>query len=144
MGSALSGADAAAFDQAAWCSEAVSNAKVDRKDVQATFRYVQFHHPFFGCAKPVNQLPQWTGQETVEQLAKLADAVTVICCEQVGNEGGVNSDDADALRTLNATAVANCAYVALHHPRETVRQTALQTIQRWRSAKLPPHPTANK
>lgn len=140
MGLTTSINDAATFDQAKWCTDALAQSKVDRKDVQRTFQYVKSYHPFFGCAKPVDQLPEWTGKESLEQLAELADAVTVICFEQIGDEGGTRPDDAEphAHRKLNTTAVANCAYVALNHSKFAIRKQASETINRWRAVKLQP------
>lgn len=123
------------FDQAAWCREHAS--KVDTTNVQTTFHYVKWNHPFFGCAKHVNQLPTFTGQETLEQLAEIADAVTVLCVQQLDNEGmgWDQMDTPEQLLAINSTGIANTAYLALHHDNPKIRNAAAVVIQRWRLAK---------
>ncbi len=132
------------FDQAAWCADALRAWHVDSSDVQRTFRYVVSNHPLHGCATAVP--PLLNGRETDRELARFADAVTILCCEAVGDDSfGAQPEPAldtpAKLLEINATGVANMAHVAIHHTSPDVRQRAAHALTLWRNAKAPQPPS---
>jgi hypothetical protein len=62
-------------------------------------------------------MPKIKGTETIEELAKYADAITVACYEVLGYE-----KEALSVSPINTTGFGNMAFIALHHPDERVRQ----------------------
>lgn len=134
----LSGSSLDAFDQSAWCDRHLAN--VNPENVQGTFIYVRWQHPLFGCAKPPHLLPKWTGRESTEDLAKMADAVTCLCLKQLGQEtfpADRKVPPDDQLLAMNTTAVANLALIALNHPTQNVKTAALRDLERWRALRNP-------
>jgi hypothetical protein len=123
------------FDQEAWCNQ--HRQSINPDDVMATFKFVKWRHPLFGCAK--NIMPVLNGHESDADLAKLADAVTVLCVEQVGIECfAENKQDllTNDLSTLNTTAIGNLAYVALNHSNKNIKNKASARLLLWRQAKI--------
>ena len=63
------------------------------------------------------------GKWSLEEMARLADAFTVIHCEKIGKHqlDSIASTAPDTTE-LMTTGIANVAYVALFHSDETVRR----------------------
>ena len=131
------------FDQGVWCEQ--HRPFVNVGDVQATYLYVRWRHPLFGVAKPAEKLPIWNGAEPIEVIAKMADAVTILCLETVGRELTNNEAKVSAqIPDMQTTAVANLAYVALHHADEQVKTVANAHLQAWRHQTPKSQITQNK
>jgi hypothetical protein len=108
------------IDNEKWVADNIQH--LDRKDVNATFRYVRFHHPSSGMAFSFASLPNIkvdnSDISSLLSLSKYADAVTVCCYEELGNRQG------ELARTglENLTGIANVAYIAQRHPNDAVRE----------------------
>lgn len=117
-----------------WCAEHAPRLNVT--DIQEVFRYVKWHHPLFGVAFPLEQKPILNGTESLEELAYLADAVTVITYEQLGFEAAQRENFTSFVLSTDPggypTNVGNFAYIALHHSDDRVRRYFLDSINLWR------------
>lgn len=116
-------------DNKAWVTQ--HEAKLDRKDVDATFQYVKFNHPL--CGVPFMEPPVFKHDDSVETLIIYADAVTVACCEALGERK--EKYDKKTLRLLNAGSVSSLAYIALYHSKPEVRAKHLAILEQWRQLK---------
>jgi hypothetical protein len=112
----------------AWAEE--NKNRVDVKKIDKTFGFVLTHHPLHGLAR--RQMPKLTGTESTEELAKLADAVTVLCVEAVGSTQNTSSADETTFSRMNATGVGNLAYCALKHSDEEIRRHNAELLEGWR------------
>jgi len=125
------------FDQQAWCNE--NRASINPDDVMATFTFVKWRHPLFGCVKPMHLMPILNGHESDGDLAKLADAVTILCVEKVGSECFAdNKQDllSTNLNTLNTTAIGNLAFIAIYHSDQNIKNKAKARLLLWRQSKI--------
>ena len=123
--------DSIMFDNATWVLE--HEAKIDRNDIDGTFRYVTRSHPYFGCAANPFLVPGFwfTGEETLEQLSLLADAVTVACVEALGKTQTTEIAKVGFDR-WDWTSVGNWAYIALHHSDQKVRERVAASVNKWK------------
>jgi len=130
MGSTESRTIDGTIDNEKWVKENILH--LDPENPQKTFEYVTKNHPFCGCSSLGFFKPD--PFQSIEEHAKRADAVTVACFEFLGNDTKVNINSLNSLKTLNDTAVANMAYVALHHSNEEVRKEWTESFNQWKKA----------
>ncbi len=115
-------------DNVIWVENNLKDINPD--DVQSVFRYVTSYHPNFGCTtlEPKN----WNGTESNEILSKHADAVTVKCV----NKLGMNDFVCENIKAANSTGISNCAYIAIHHKDEHIRNKFIRALDIWRDYKI--------
>jgi hypothetical protein len=114
------------IDNVAWVT--TNKDKLYPDNIEKTFEAVAHLHPLFGCSDDlqtlVNIRPHMTTMQ-IEKLAKYADAVTVCCCEKLGEQSisdVLNLIWSQKELDLNATAIGNMAYIALHHSDPKIRE----------------------
>lgn len=118
-----------AVDNKAWVKSHLPN--LNEKSVDETLEYVRKNHPLRGCAR--KDMPVLNGNEDIESLAKLADAVTVSCYVALGYR---NDFDNAEFEQWNQTAVGNLAFIAISHPDANVREKGTKTLAAWREYML--------
>jgi hypothetical protein len=101
-------------------------------DPDKTLIYVLNNHPNKGCYE--SKMPILKRTETIEELAKMADAVTIGCLDTVGYRTQFRVTKLQ-LRTFTSTAIANTAYVALKHKNRKIRKEAMACLDKWRQLK---------
>lgn len=97
------------FDNQTWVAEHLS--RIDCKSPNATYAYIaNSTHPYHGCAFNVAVFePQIRGMETLELLAKFADAVTVACWNVLSKR----QEPVDDLHRCNITTIGGLALIVL-------------------------------
>lgn len=130
------------FDNVAWVQQNDAVLAPMRQDVNKTFKYVILNHPNGGCAFDMMKsmmkvdVKPWS----IDQLASIADAVTVSCYEVLGDTqctsvaGTLN--DARALESQ--TSIGNMAFIALYHSNPDVRARLRAELERWKSGARQP------
>lgn len=143
------------FDNNEWIESKMVELGLQKlQDVpNEAFLVVRKHHPYLGCAfNAVNQFfvafhmaVVQSPKTDVQNIAKYADAVTVLCCEALGDQ--VTSVDSIS-KHANVTAIGNLAYIAQKHSNKSIRNKATLLLQQWRNhfafsaPGSPPPPTA--
>ena len=129
------GDTAAGVDNEGWVR--VNAAHLDARDPTKTFHYVITHHPQQGMGfRFTGSDPKsWVKNAThLPDIAKYADAVTVCCYEHLGtHQLGGHTFSNEQLNTWNTTAIANMAYIAIHHSDRATRNAAESLIRRWQA-----------
>ena len=100
---------------------------LDPKDPNKTFNYVARNHPYSGVSTNLIFSSYPNKDDDLETLAKYADAVTVCCYEFLGHQPikeGASSN-------INETSIGNVAYIALHHPNESVRKKFMGILKQF-------------
>lgn len=115
-----------AIDNVKWVQE---HAKMlDKDNVQATFQYIVQHHPYMGCAMQPNTANspnlKTVAHMSLEEASRLADAVTIACCEHVGKSHIEEFDPSKMMHLINWTSLANTAYIVLHHSDPMIKTRA--------------------
>lgn len=105
-------------------------ANLDINNIQQVFSYVRVVHPLAGCSR--RAFPDLCGDESVEELAKLADAVTVACVNS-GEE--ISVPPGFDYNSLNHTALGNIAFTALYASQESWKAKCLTILESWRAAR---------
>lgn len=110
---------------------------ISGKSLEFVNKYVKMYHPFKGKAFLIPS--PLRGNETVDYLAKYADAVTCAFFNAIGyriydcvayEKYKIKFDE------LNETSVGNIAFTALNHESESIRRWFLGVIDEWRQYKL--------
>jgi hypothetical protein len=113
------------FDNEKWVSEHLPGLRPT--DPNETLMYVLGYHPLSGCA--ASPMPRVDPSASTQELARLADAVCVCCCEHLGYTPVPTSIDEIA----NATSIGNIAYIALHHSSPEVRMKFEKLLDDWKT-----------
>lgn len=103
------------------------------QNINETFAAVQKYHPLGGCTSLNFQDVKTLKTQSIQELAKNADAVCVACCEALGTEqaSSLASRDPSSLE-MNENAISNLAYIALHHSDSTIQSQCLSFIEKWK------------
>lgn len=121
------------FDHQSWL-DALPKGRVDPADPQLTFRYVINHHPLMGCAVfPSIPLNDVLGLESIQEMAKYADAVTVCCYKALGDLELREQNPIPDISEINDASIGNAAYIAVHHPNPTARAHQTQWIAHYQN-----------
>lgn len=118
------------IDNVQWVQDNKDILKAD--DIQATFMIVYKMHPKGGMAYDaltLERIRDRLKEESIEDIAKYADAVTVCCCEVLGVDNELPQGDR---QSLNTTALGNAAYIALHHSRADVREKYAAFVDKYK------------
>ena len=92
--------------------------------------YILTYHPFAGRPSSTPG-PLFEGSEPIEELSEMADAMTVAGMGQLPTKPTLSWEDATMLGT---TAIANLAYVGLHHSHQQTRREYRKLVHKWRVA----------
>ena len=142
-------------------------------DVEEMFTLARHMHPRAGCSELVGSRPLLK-TDSVDQMAKYADVVTMKCRERLGwqafrqeehekqksqsrtGTGGrtgkmlpggrfpQKSKVATTPSTFSATSIGNVAFIAKHHSLPAVRAWALAKIEQWRNLTPAPEVSQSK
>ncbi len=117
------------FNNVEWVDK--NSQYLDPYSLNKTFKYIIINHPYMGCAfdPHIRILPKKIFSKTtsLEDLAKLADAVTVCCYENIEF-----TDTSLIQPDINQTAIGNIAFIALHHSNANIREKTKENIEEWR------------
>jgi len=110
---------------------------LDRMDVQKTFEYVAKHHPYRGMADAFQRFPTIDQilAMPVKQMANYADAVTVCCFNVLGAQAAETPQN---VKELNATSLANVAYISIFHSDPATRIAVSKILLALKIAARPP------
>jgi hypothetical protein len=112
------------IDSSAWATANIQNCS---GGIQVVFKYVQHTHPYGGASQLV--MPYLTGDEPVEELALLADAVTAACAADLVAASHRRRAADTAPEELNETAIGNLALRVLH----TGDNASADALATWRT-----------
>jgi len=84
------------------------------------FQLVTQIHPNSGMA--FRRMPKITGAESINKIATYADAVTLVCYENIGNLQQYKAGKEMIIDGVNETGIGGIAYIALNHPSFEIRE----------------------